>query len=223
MKPVVGASHAFHDDEYVADWANRFAATPDRLALFDMILSRVRSGVSSTGHVVELGIGPGYLANHLLGALPAIQYSGLDFSEPMLGIAGARLTSYAPRISCLQADLTEDGWWGEIPTPVDAVVSTWALHDLGSQKAVDRVYRGCAQVLRPGGILLNGDFIKPAASTLEYEAGRFEIATHLAMLSAAGFTSTETLGVFEEELVLPTSAQNYACLAGVLSGTAVRG
>ena len=211
MTPIVGADHEFHDPEYAADWAGRFEPTPDRLALFDLMLSELRSRIPPAGRIVELGIGPGYLAAHLLSALPAIRYQCIDFSRPMLDIAARRLRSHADRVVFTQADLLADPWWEDLAGPVDAVVSTWALHDLGGPAKVEHVYAGCAKTLGSRGLLLNGDFIKPDGAVHEYEPGRFDIATHLGLLRRVGFEAAECLRVFEEELESPTPAQNYAC------------
>lgn len=211
MTTTVGADHEFHDPAYAADWAARFAPTPERLALFELMLSTLRNRVAPSGRIVELGIGPGYLADRLLDALPAVRYQGVDFSRPMLDIAARRLRPHADRVDFRQADLLADAWWREPDGPVDAVVSTWALHDLGAPAHVERVYAGCARALGRGGLLLNGDFIKPAGAAHEYEPGRFEVATHLDLLRRVGFEAAECLQVFEEEIEAPTPAQNYAC------------
>ena len=115
----------------------------------------------------------------------------------------------------MQADLLKDDWWSKIPLQVSSVVSTWALHDLGSQEKVEVVYRSCAQVLRDGGVLLNGDFIKPANAIHEYEPGRFEVTRHIEIMQRVGFERAECLIVPEEEIESPTAAQNYACFRGV--------
>ena len=216
MNEVIGAHHDFHDEEFVAGWADRFVPTPERLELFNIIFSELKSRIPPNRCVVELGIGPGYLADYLLRVMPEIQYYGVDFSSPMLDIARQRLTPHLARVTYVQADLVKDDWWTNIPTPVDTIVSTWALHDLGSQENVEVVYKNCAQVLQDGGMLLNGDFIKPDKAVYEYEPGRFEIAKHIAMLRQAGFKSAECLVVLEEETESPTAAQNYACFKGVI-------
>ncbi len=216
MNEVIGAHHDFHDEEFVAEWADRFVPTPERLELFNTIFSELKSRIPPNRCVVELGIGPGYLADYLLRVMPEIQYYGVDFSSPMLDIARQRLTPHLARVTYVQADLVKDDWWTNIPTPVDTIVSTWALHDLGSQENVEVVYKNCAQVLQDGGMLLNGDFIKPDKAVYEYEPGRFEIAKHIAMLRQVGFKSAECLVVLEEETESPTAAQNYACFKGVI-------
>ncbi len=216
MTPVIGAHHEFHDEEFVAGWADRFVPTPERLKLFNLILSELRSGIPKDGSVVELGIGPGYLAEHLLNAMPGIHYYGIDFSSPMIEIARQRLKPHSTRLNFVQADLVKEAWWTGISAPISAIISTWALHDLGSQENVEIVCKSCAQALKDDGLFLNGDFIKPDQAIYEYEPGRFEIAKHLELLNRAGFKHAECLVVLEEEIEAPTSAQNYACFKGVI-------
>ena len=211
MTEEIGAQHEFHDQAYAAGWAGRFKPTPERLALFNLILSQLQVHIPKDGCVVELGIGPGYLAHHLLSEMPQIQYFGVDYSGPMIEIARERLGMYSDRISFVQADLVLDRWGERIPAPVNAVVSTWALHDLGGQDKVEAVYQASAQLLEEGGILLNGDFIKPDNTVHAFEPGRFEIARHLEMLRRVGFNNAACLQVLEEEIESPTPAQNYAC------------
>ena len=216
MKKIIGAHHEFHDEEFVVGWAGRFVPTPERLELFNVILSELKTHLKTNGCVVELGIGPGYLADHLLNAMPEIQYFGIDFSSPMLGIARKRLRPHSARVTFIQADLLKDNWWKYIPLQINAIVSTWALHDLGSQENIELLYKTCAQRLGGSGMLLNGDFIKPDNAIFEYEPGRLGIAKHIEILNRAGFKNAECLLVLEEEIKSPTAAQNYACFKGVM-------
>jgi len=219
MHEVIGAHHEFHDKEFVTGWAGRFTPTPERLALFNVIFSELNSDIPPTGCIVELGIGPGYLADYLLRKMPKMQYHGVDFSTPMLDIARQRLKPHASRLAYVQADLVKDDWWTDIPTPVDAIVSTWALHDLGSRESIETVYKNCAKVLQGNGILLNGDFIKPDKTKYEYESGRLLVAQHIEILHHSGFDSAKCLAMLEEEIESPTAAQNYACFKGVVQAS----
>lgn len=209
----VGAEHEFHDEAFAVGWAERFIPTAPRLRLFDAMVEQLRG--SSAGRVVELGVGPGYLAEHVLANLPAVQYIAVDFSEPFLSIARQRLARFAGRVTYVQADLFSDDWPDEIESPpVDACISTWALHDLGSPDATSKVYRDCSGLLAADGVLLNGDFVKPEGTAYQFEAGRFEVSPHLEMMRSAGFIRCECLEMFELEIEHPTPAQNYALLAG---------
>jgi hypothetical protein len=84
---------------------------------------------------------------------------------------------------------------------------------LGGPDATSKVYRDCAGLLGAGGVLLNGDFVKPEGTAYEFEAGRFEVSRHLEMLRWAGFSRCECLEMFEAEVESPTPAQNYALLS----------
>ena len=74
------------------------------------------------------------------------------------------------------------------------------------------VYARCFETLPKGGVLVNGDFIKPEGTAWDYEPGRFGIADHLELLRQAGFAAPASLHHFEPEIEQPTAAQNYACL-----------
>ncbi len=106
----------------------------------------------------------------------------------------------------------DQSWPTRLARPPQAIISTWALHDLGGPQAVADVYARCFEALPIGGILVNGDFIKPDGTNWDYEPGRFEIARHLELLREAGFVDPESLHHFEHEIGQPTAAQNYACL-----------
>ena len=84
---------------------------------------------------------------------------GLDFSEAFFAIAGETVGDLLHRVTLTKADLTNQNWPKRLSS--DAIISSWALHDLGSQQAVADVYAGSYEVLPAGGLLVNGDFIKP--------------------------------------------------------------
>ncbi|HEY8289732.1 MAG TPA: class I SAM-dependent methyltransferase [Acetobacteraceae bacterium] len=212
MKRFVGAQHEFHDADFVQGWANRFVPSPPRLALFDMILDQIRQLPASGPNVLELGLGPGYMARHILERHQTLRYEGLDFSEVFFDVAKRTLGALAARVTFTKADLMDQSWPTCLARPPHAIISTWALHDLGSQQAVADVYARCFETLPKGGVLVNGDFIKPDGTAWEYEPGRFEIARHLELLRQAGFDGPASLRHFEPEIDNPTAAQNYACL-----------
>jgi SAM-dependent methyltransferase len=215
MTGFVGAQHEFHDAAFVRGWADRFVPTAPRLQLFDLILEQIRAPGVPNSHVVELGIGPGYMARHILERNQTITYEGLDFSEVFFEIAKQTVGDMLPRVTLTKADLMNQNWPNSLSRTPGAIISTWALHDLGGQQAVADVYARCYDALPAGGVLVNGDFIKPDGTTFDYEPGRFEVGRHLEFLRAAGFADPQSLAQFEHNLKDPTAAQNYACLAAV--------
>lgn len=207
----VGAQHAFHDAAFVRGWADRFVPTPPRLALFDLILQHL----STSSHVLELGLGPGYMARHILDRNDSISYEGLDFSEVFFDVARETIGGAMQRVTLTNSDLMDQSWPRSLARQPDAIISTWALHDLGGQQAIADVYARCHEVLPTGGVLLNGDFIKPEGTDWDYEPGRFAVARHLELLRQAGFSEPVMLAQYEANTENPTAAQNYACLMAV--------
>lgn len=215
MSGFVGAQHEFHDAAFVRGWADRFVPTAPRLQLFDLILDQIRRPGVPNPHVLELGIGPGYMARHILERDQTITYEGLDFSEVFFDIAREIVGDMLHRVTLTKADLMNQSWPRNLSRRPDAIISTWALHDLGGQQAVADVYARCYETLPTGGVLVNGDFIKPDGTSWEYEPGRFEVSRHLELLRNAGFPDPKSLAYLEQNLKDPTPAQNYACLVAV--------
>ncbi|WP_431270903.1 class I SAM-dependent methyltransferase [Dankookia sp. P2] len=215
MAGFVGAQHGSHDAAFVQGWADRFVPSPPRLALFDMVHDQIRRHAAGDPDVLELGLGPGYMARHILERDAGLRYEGLDFSTVFFDVARRTLGGLAPRVTFTQADLMDQSWPTRLARRPRAIISTWALHDLGSQQAVADVYARCFETLPPGGVLVNGDFIKPDGTAWTYEPGRFEVARHLEMLRRVGFADPQSLHHFEVETDTPTAAQNYACLVAV--------
>jgi ubiquinone/menaquinone biosynthesis C-methylase UbiE len=54
--------------------------------------------------VLELGSGPGFLAQRVLESSPTVAYAALDFSLPMHMLARERLVALADRVQFLEAD-----------------------------------------------------------------------------------------------------------------------
>ena len=215
MSGFVGAQHEFHNAAFVQGWADRFVPTPPRLALFDLILEQIGKPDLPNAHVLELGLGPGYMARHILERNAVVSYEGLDFSAVFFDVARRTIGPFMPRVVLTKADLMDQTWPRHVSRQPAAIISTWALHDLGSQQAVADVYARCHELLPPGGVLVNGDFIKPDGTTWTYEPGRFEVARHLELLRQAGFDDPLSLAEYEVNIATPTAAQNYACMVVV--------
>jgi len=210
----IEALHNFHDQDFAQGWADRFVPTPPRQELFTTIIDQLNQHPLPNKHVAELGIGPGYLALEVLQRVPDITYEGVDFSAAMFKIADERLADYRAQVTYTQIDLTKDGWHQQLSKMPDAIISTWALHDLGSEAYILSVYEHAKLALLEGGLLLNGDFIKPDKTEYEYEAGRISIQRHIELLQQAGFGDVQCLVYLEPDAENPTTANNYAVFLG---------
>ena len=213
-KITVGATHDFHSVVYASWWADRFEVTKERHECFDHLGNILASELNETDLILELGSGPGYFANYILNRFSAVSYHCLDYSEAMLNIAKNNLNPYSTRVSFQQVDLTKSNWADTVNGTYSAIVSTWALHDVGNKELIQSVYESARKLLSNSGILLNADFIKPRGISREFEAGRLLISEHLDLLATAGYSDVECTKEFEINFDEPASHNNYACFKG---------
>ena len=127
--------------------------------LLEMLASRLEQG----GWVADLGGGSGRLGEKILERFPLAKMIVVDQSEPFLAIAERRMTRFQGRGRCVQARLQDD-WRTAFPEPPIALVSTSAIHHLEPAEK-QSVYQRCFDALAPGGMLLNGDEVRPEDDT----------------------------------------------------------
>jgi SAM-dependent methyltransferase len=144
-------------ETYMADREERFAVIADVVQ-------------SSAGRpdplIVDLGCGPGSLSIRLLDRMPGAGVVGIDADPLLLGLAEA---VYArPALRLVDHDLRKPGWPAalNLPRPADAAVSTTALHWL-TRDELGNTYAEIARLLRPGGVLVNGDHLFDDAGALK--------------------------------------------------------
>jgi tRNA (cmo5U34)-methyltransferase len=115
---------------------------------------------------MDLGCGPGTLAEKLLGAFPEMQVICSDGSDQMLKLARQRLASFGDRASYSQADFGSENWSAKLPGELDAVVSARAIHNLRTLKLIGPVYREIYGLLKVGGVFLNVERVNFATPAL---------------------------------------------------------
>lgn len=149
---------------------------PRREERFDEIVRIIRETQSDVARILDLGCGPGNLSVRLLDAFPQATVIGVDFDPALLVLARERLAACGERAVLLAGDLRADTWAKGVPAPVDAVVSSTALHWLAAEQ-LDRLYRAVARILRPDGVLLNADHVGSDIRPLQlaWEAERREL------------------------------------------------
>jgi SAM-dependent methyltransferase len=113
--------------------------------------------------LLDLGCGPGSLAARLATRLLDAEIVAVDMDPVLLGLARAHRGGVARYVDAV---IGEEGWTDrlELRRPLDAAVSTTALHYL-SAPALLRTYRRLAELLRPGGVVVNGDHFPPESAS----------------------------------------------------------
>jgi cyclopropane fatty-acyl-phospholipid synthase-like methyltransferase len=112
-----------------------------------------------TRTVLDIGSGPGDFLTVFLEEFPDARGIWLDASEAMLHLAKKRLAPYRDRVEYRLLDMT-DLIGRELPTDIDAIVTSRAAHHLDAAGLAD-FYSQAAQLLAPGGWLLNLDHVGP--------------------------------------------------------------
>jgi SAM-dependent methyltransferase len=154
----------------------------------------------SPARTLDLGCGTGRYAVAL--AQAGLSVVGLDGARPMLSLAAAKARQAGVSVACVLADLLD------LPfgPAFDACLCRGVLNDLVGPGEIQAALRGCARLLRGGGLFLadvrerdaharryarqpRGQLASPDGATLEYEA-RFDAETgHVIVEETLGLPS----------------------------------
>jgi SAM-dependent methyltransferase len=147
-------------------WIDRWDAQqqiymPDREDRFTALIDALEAAAGRPDPLVlDLGCGPGSLAVRLLRRLPQARVVAVD-ADPLTLALGRAAWSDQPGLTFADVDLRVSGWSSGLglDRQPDAAVSTTALHWL-PEAALNAVYAEVASLLRPGGVVLNGDHMR---------------------------------------------------------------
>jgi SAM-dependent methyltransferase len=126
---------------------------PWRTEFFEKFASEIDRMPTSFSRILELGSGPGFLAQHLLQALPQIQMVLLDFSAAMHELAMERLGNLANRAKFVERSFKEPGWTTELGQ-FECIVTNQAVHELRHKCHAPALHSQVREILVPGGIYL---------------------------------------------------------------------
>jgi SAM-dependent methyltransferase len=148
--------------DWIARWdIQQLGYLPDREERFTALIDAVEEGTQIPDPLVlDLGCGPGSLGVRLLDRLPGATVIGVD-ADPLLLTLGRIAWPGRAGLRFAETDLRTAGWSAALglDRKADAAVSTTALHWLPGP-ALAAMYAELGTVLRPGGLLLNGDHFR---------------------------------------------------------------
>lgn len=151
----VPVSIDYRELEQARQWAaGANTRRPWRLEFFATFVSAMAE--VATPHrirVLELGSGPGFLAEELLRARAEIDYVGLDASAAVHHLAKERLGASAPRAQWIERSL-RDLDWPQGLGKFDLVVTNQAVHELRHKRYARGLHAQALEVLVPGGVYL---------------------------------------------------------------------
>lgn len=126
---------------------------PWRTEFFSRFSAEIKN-MSPSGHrVLELGSGPGFLAEHLLTSLDYIKYVLLDFSPAMHQLAKDRLGPLADRAEFIERSFKLTDWMDGLGK-FDCVVTNQAVHELRHKSYASQLHKQVRTILKPGGLYL---------------------------------------------------------------------
>ena len=134
-----------------ADEANR--KRPWREEFFHLFAKELLSIGADELSVIELGSGPGFLAQEILQQLPHVDYTALDFSKAMHALARERLGRLSGGVRFVDANFKHPNWNIGLPT-FDAVISMQSVHEVRHKKRVPALYATVRKLLHKGGVFL---------------------------------------------------------------------
>jgi SAM-dependent methyltransferase len=146
------------------DWMQRWDRQqqrylPDREARFTSMFDVLEALLPARFVALDLACGPGSVSQRLLARFPQARCVALDYDPVLLQLGHQVLQDQQGRLRWVEADLRDPSWpelLGE--DQVDAVLSTTALHWLPPPALVE-LYRQLGRLVRPGGVVLNGDHL----------------------------------------------------------------
>ena len=138
--------------EDAREWASKaMDARPWRVDFFNAFRSELVAVGALT--VLELGSGPGFLADQLLSLSSEFDYTALDFSAAMHQLATERLGDKCCHVKFVERSFREPDW-GNGLGPYDAVITNQAVHELRHKAHATALHTQVRQVLRAGGLYL---------------------------------------------------------------------
>jgi len=163
-------------ERWVQRWdAQQTTYIEDRERRFDVMLSWVETLVGEEIVVLDLAAGPGAVSDRVLRRFPRARSVAVDTDPVLLAVGEGAFGDRDGRLRWVRADLREADWVAAVGRqPFDAVLSTTALHWLSPAQLAD-VYRRAHGLLRPGGVLVNGDYLPFPRSLRRLQAAAKEL------------------------------------------------
>ncbi len=143
-------------------------AIPLAAEQLDVMMRVIRAARPELKTFMDIGCGDGILGHTILAHYPDAQGILLDFSEPMIEAAQHKLAANRMQLQFITEDYGNPEWVNAVKTysPFDAIVSGFSIHhqpDIRKQALYAEIYG----LLKPGGIFINIEHIKPESAWVE--------------------------------------------------------
>lgn len=132
-------------------------------AQLDIMMRVIEGRGTPVQNFIDLGCGGGILAAAILAEYPNARGVLVDFSEPMIDAAIQNLRGQSRRLQFANLDYTHTEWLNIIHRrgPFDVIVSGFSISEQPDETK-QRIYRDIFDLLEPGGIFVNMDYVSVA-------------------------------------------------------------
>ena len=192
IQPDVPSPIDLKNKEEAKAWERTAMQRPFRTDFFSTICSEVGALQKPGIRILELGSGPGFLAEYILSRLQGLDYTLLDFSAAMHELASQRLSDLTGHnIQFLERSFKEYGWTEGIGE-FEVVATNQAVHELRHKRYAHEFFIQVRDLLKPGGVLLFCDhyFGEDGMSNDQLYMSRIE---QRQALELAGYSVSEIL------------------------------
>ena len=182
----------FHDPAEACAWVEETVGKrPSRPKFFAGFVRALNKNVDAPIDILELGSGPGHLAEHVLEHCPVRKYVALDYSNAMHALARERLESFESKIDFVQIDFRKNDWPNEL-RKFSAVVTMQAAHETRHKSHLVKFLSAARETLHESGLLLYCDHCAQAGSA-KNEALFVSREAQPTALQAAGFVGVRRI------------------------------
>jgi trans-aconitate methyltransferase len=168
-------------------WFKRWEAQqglylPEREPRFGVMIDILCAMVGDAPTVIDLGCGPGSLAQRVADRLPDAHVVAVDADPLLLELGRQVVGDRGGRIRWVDADLRDSELAKRLGLngAADAAISTTALHWLSPDELFG-LFGRLTHMLRPGAVFINGDHL-----TFDHDQSRIAIAVKRVREEAAG-------------------------------------
>jgi len=147
----------FSDPGQARQWAeDATIKRPWRPDFFRAFTNEIRTRFNENAKIIELGSGPGLLAEEILCSCSLRRYVLLDASTAMHDMARDRLLGFDARIAYFTRDFRSENWTDGLRL-FDAVVTMQSVHEVRHWRHVAKLYQQIMSIIVPGGYFLMAD------------------------------------------------------------------
>ena len=172
-------------------WASEAERRPGRQDMLERIVDEAAQQLSPAPRILELGSGPGFLAQLMFQRIPEAHYCALDFSPAMHVLARARLALFLDRITFMERSFKNENWTDGLQA-FDLVVTNQAVHELRHKRYAETLHRQVWRLMNKDGTYLVSDHFCDAGGLSNTELYMTKDEQRAA-LSGAGFTTVQRI------------------------------